>query len=142
MTSYRHSSVVDKDTARPANSGHVHNLQACDNQHIDCIDSLSSHRWSERCRKANTCKYHLGRDNGTCRDRPFIVARLLSLEISFWHVNHLDEKRRHSVVPDHISNRSESRSRIKMNGKAVAGVKDLNCPSKNGTSRPLRPPCQ
>jgi hypothetical protein len=123
MTSYRHSTVVG------------------DNQYLDSTDSPSSHRCSERCRKMQACKYYLGSDSVTCRDRPLIVPCLFRPRIPFSYVAQLDKKTRQKVVPDHISNRSETRSRITMNGLTMAKVKDLHCPSKNGTSRPLRPPC-
>jgi hypothetical protein len=133
--------VIDEDTPQPAKNGYVHRVQFGDEEHLDSIGLLSRLRSSECRGKGNGRRNNLGWDNGTCRNISLTTARLLAPQIPFSLLSQIDKKSHQSVVPDHTSDLNKTPCRISIPGSTVTEVEDLHSPSKNGTSRALRPPC-
>lgn len=102
---------------------------------------FSKHRHSDPHGKWNACKCHLGFDYRIYHNRSVTVIRLLPPQVPFLRLSQLHERRIQRLLVSQTSNPNKTRCRISIHGATVAEVKDLHSPSKNGTSRPLRPPC-
>jgi hypothetical protein len=91
--------------------------------------------------KRDFCTQHLGKDSRACQNRPVIVDHVLPPLIPLSRLTQHDKESFLSTILDHNSNLNNTRCRISYTGPTAVKVSSLHCPSKNGTSRPLRPPC-
>jgi hypothetical protein len=135
------SSVAREDTPQPANSRRGYSIQSTFALPLKSLGSPSKHRCFERRLERDFCTQHLGKDNRACQNSPMIVDHVLPLLIPLSHLAQHDKESFPSTVLDHDSNLNNTQCRISYTGSTVAKVSSLHCPSKNGTSRPLRPPC-
>jgi len=132
------STVVREDTPQPANDGRALGIQSTFTPPLKSLGSPSKCRCFERRLKNDFCTQHLGKDS---QNSPMIVDHVLPPLIPLSHLTRHNKESFPSTVLDHDSNLNNTRCRISYTGPTAAKVSSLHCPSKNGTSRPLRPPC-
>lgn len=125
-------------TPQPANDGRTHSVQST---FTLPLKSLAKRRCFECRLKRDFCTQHLEKDSRACQNSPMIVDHVLPPLIPFSHPTQHDKERFPSTVLDYHSNLNNMRCRISYTGPTAAKVSSLHCPSKSGTSRPLRPPC-
>lgn len=142
ITNDLRSTVVREDTPRPTNDGRARGIQSTFTLLLKSFGSPSKRRCSERRLKRDFCtQQHLGKDSRACQNSPMIVDHVLPPLIPLSHLTQHENEIFTSTVLDHDSNMNNTRCRISYTGPTAAKVSSLHCPSKNGTSRPLRPPC-
>jgi hypothetical protein len=133
--------VVREDTPQPANDGRGCSIQSTFTLPPKSLGSPSKRRCFERRSERDFCTQYLGKNSRACQNSPIIVDHFLPPLIPLSHLTQHDEESFPSTVLDHDSNLNNTRCRISYTGPTVTKVSSLHCPSKNGTSRPLRPPC-
>ena len=143
MASRLRSTLIRESIVRLANKGIVQRFQfsCAQDPHSVYLPSKRHCCQPRGIVSACECEEYSGMENTTCREEQLTVARPLAPEIPFLHLNQPDEKSESFAVPVLISISSSPQCRIAVNGPAVAEVIEFHSPSKNGTSRPLRPPC-
>jgi hypothetical protein len=135
------STVVREDTPQPANDGRARGVQSTFTLPLKSLGSPSKRRCFERRLKRDFYTQHLGKDSRACQNNPMITDHVLPPLIPLSHLTQHNKVSFSSTVLDHDSNLNHTRCRISYTGPTPTKVSSLHCPSKNGTSRPLRPPC-
>ena len=141
MTGRLLPTVIHKRISRPVNNNPVDSFDSSEDGKIDGIDIIWNRHGSRRRWKRNVCKGHQRWDHSTCHNGPVLAACLVPSQEALSCLAHVDNWRNSGVVFGQTSNPNVTRCRISTRGTTVAEVQDLHSPSKNGTSRPLRPPC-
>jgi hypothetical protein len=141
MTGHIHSTIITKHEPAPTNNSHTDNVKTSNDQQLESSNMLSKHHHSVYPGKGNACKSYLDWDDDTCHNRSVNTAHLLPPQVSFSRLTQLDKKSLRRSAPSQTLNLNTTQCRISINGMTITEVKDLHSPSKNGTSRPLRPPC-
>ena len=141
IANYLRSTVAREDTPQPANDGRTHSIQSTFTLPLKSLGSPLKRRCFERRLKRNFCTQHLWKDSHACQNGPMIIDHVLPPLIPLSHLTPHNKESFPSTVLDHDSNLNNARCRISYTGPMATKVSSLHCPSKNGTSRPLRPPC-
>ena len=142
LASRLRSTLLRKSIRRPVNKGMIQRFQSSRAQDPHRIYLSSRCHCSQPCGIVSACEDYSWREKIAYREEHLTVARPLAPETSFLHLTRPNEKSNSFAVPVLISIPNSPQCRIAVNGSAVAEVIDLHPPSKNGTSRSLRPPCK
>jgi hypothetical protein len=133
--------VVREDTLQPANNGRGYSIQSAFTLPLKSLSSPSKRRGFEHRLEMDFCVQQLVKDSRARQNSPMIVDHVLPPLIPPSHLTQHDKESFPDTVLDYDSNLNNTRCRISYTGPTVAKVSSLHCPSKNGTSRPPRPPC-
>jgi hypothetical protein len=135
------STVIGEDTPQPVNDRSAHSTQSTFTLPLDSLGSLSKLCWFDCRLKRDFCTWHLGKDSRACQNSRMIVDHVLPPLIPLSRLTQHDKESISSTILDHDPNLNNPRRQISYTRPTTAQVSILHCPSKNGTSRPLRPPC-
>jgi hypothetical protein len=136
-----HSTVIGEDTRQPANDGRDHSTQSTFTLPLNSLGSLSELRSFNPRLKRDFCAQHVGKDSRACQNSRMIVDHVLPPLILLSRITQHGKEGFPSTVLDHDLNLNNPRRRFSYTRPTAAKANSLHCPSKNGTSRPLRPPC-
>jgi hypothetical protein len=135
------STVIGEGTPQPANDRSAHSTQSTFTLLLNSLGSLSKLCCFDSHLKRDFCTRHLGKDSCACQNSRIIVNHVLPPLLSLSHLTQHDKESFPSTVLGHDPNLNNPGRRISYTVSTTAQVSSLHCPSKNGTSRPLRPPC-